>query len=227
MVRGRKPKFCVYCQKSLAATEDTRDHVIPESLFPKPLPVNINMITVPCCDACNKSFQMDEGLFRATILFGEAGISEEGQKIWQTALGRTFKGGDKGLQNAIGKSFEKVMTTTQSGILLGSRLATKPDWSRLGHIIEKIVRGLYYFEYREILPLSAGIEFGFFSLPDFEKYLERLQQMNAGIDLLLGKRQWPGVFRYKYNRVAGYPNMSMWLMLFYDTNFIVAFTQDT
>jgi len=51
--------ICVYCVEKEA---NTKDHVIPKQLYPKPWPNDF--ITVPACKECNYSFRKDEEYFR-------------------------------------------------------------------------------------------------------------------------------------------------------------------
>lgn len=56
-------KSCIYC----GSGEDmTDDHIPPKALFPEPRPSN--MLTVPCCRKCNKSFSKDDEYFRTTLV---------------------------------------------------------------------------------------------------------------------------------------------------------------
>ena len=48
--------LCIYCQSREA---DSRDHVPPKGIFPKPRPSDL--VSVPACQECNGGFaQLDE-----------------------------------------------------------------------------------------------------------------------------------------------------------------------
>ena len=53
---------CIYC----GTTEQlTADHVPPKNIFPEPR--TSDLITVPACERCNKSYELDDEYFRAAI----------------------------------------------------------------------------------------------------------------------------------------------------------------
>jgi hypothetical protein len=54
---------CVYC----GGIADTSDHTPPRCFLPRPLPADIQVMTVPACGRCNTSFQQGE-LCAAAIL---------------------------------------------------------------------------------------------------------------------------------------------------------------
>jgi len=53
---------CIYCGST---TNLSKDHIPPKCLFPSPAPNNL--ITVPSCVRCNKSYSKDEEYFRIQI----------------------------------------------------------------------------------------------------------------------------------------------------------------
>src|SRR4051812_30015103 len=57
---------CVYCGLNGPITDD---HVPPKNLFPYPRPSNL--ITVPACNDCNKSFSKDDEWLRLTLSIRE------------------------------------------------------------------------------------------------------------------------------------------------------------
>ena len=59
---------CTYCG---AVGPIGRDHVLPEILFPPPLPERL--VTMPACDRCNNSFKLDDEYFRLAITLGMDG----------------------------------------------------------------------------------------------------------------------------------------------------------
>jgi hypothetical protein len=52
---------CTYCESK---TGSTNDHIPPKGFFQKPLPNNAQLITVPCCEACQKTDQKQDGFVR-------------------------------------------------------------------------------------------------------------------------------------------------------------------
>src|SRR5947209_14710575 len=56
-------RFCVYC----GSVADTNDHAPPRCFLRRPLPSNLNLMTLPACGECNSGFSFDENLVK-TIL---------------------------------------------------------------------------------------------------------------------------------------------------------------
>src|SRR5271168_5407862 len=56
---------CIYCGD---ARELTRDHVPPRCLFSKPRPNDL--VTVPCCVACNRALSRHDEYFRIAMTTG-------------------------------------------------------------------------------------------------------------------------------------------------------------
>ena len=61
----RRVGECVYCGERRTLS---RDHVPPANLFSTPRPSNL--VTVPCCDACNNAASKDDEYFRLAITAG-------------------------------------------------------------------------------------------------------------------------------------------------------------
>jgi hypothetical protein len=108
------------------------------------------MVTVKCCKECNKKFKKDEDLFAAWIHFGPAGVSNEGKRLWDQKFHRTYKK-DYGLRRIIKESFKVVDLITPAGIYLGKQLAITINAKRRENVLKKIIRGLFWVEYKERL----------------------------------------------------------------------------
>jgi hypothetical protein len=195
---------CVYCGSAPAVTQD---HVPPKSFFPKPRPSDL--IAVPACVSCNRDAGKDEEFFLATFMFSEAGISPAGVSLWDEKLYRMY-GKNVGLRRRIASSLRHVDLINPRGLFVGRRLAIRQDEARFGRVVSKIVRGLYYFEYQEPLPASTELLCQFLQTPSEVSEVEGFASQ-----LLFGSRQWPGIFEYRFNRVAEYPEGSIWLIRFW------------
>jgi len=195
---------CVYCGSS---RDVTQDHVPPKSFFPKPRPSDL--ITVPACRKCNGNSGKDEEWFLATFMFTEAGITDAGRRLWDEKLHRMYEK-NFGLKKSIAKSFEQADLVTPGGLYLGRRLAIRHDEARSAKVIHKIVRGLYYHEYQDPLPLSIEVISHFLQQSSEVSVVEKFAPM-----LLFGSREWPNLFEYRYNRVTDQPQCSLWVMRFF------------
>ncbi len=92
---------CVYCG---CAKADTADHVPPKLLFPVPRPSDL--ITVPCCRACNSSFQRDDQYLRAALLL-RRDIADEPEA--QAIMEAFFRSLERPQSYGFGKSFFDTM----------------------------------------------------------------------------------------------------------------------
>ena len=216
--RCTERKLCIYCQSADATTDD---HVPSKQLFPQPRPSDL--ITVPSCKECNDSWKQDEDYFRSMILFGNSGISDKGRQIWDQKLRRMYANGkDPGLQKRVSKSFKEVEVVTPSGLFVRNGLALEVDRHRIYRVIEKTVRGLYYFEHGQMLPASAKLEtsHSYQLFPQDESRLNRLL-----INMHAGTRTWPGIFEYKHVSATDQPTRTNWALLFYETVLFFSFTE--
>lgn len=205
-------ELCTYCGREGA---DTTDHVIPKNLFAEPKPSNL--ITVPAHFSCNQETQKDEEYFMAVLHFGPAGVTRVGKKLWEQKLRRTYRK-NQGLRAAVVNSFRRVNVMTPMGLYAGTRLGISVDWKRFNRVISKIVRGLYYFEYNEILRSDVGIQVA---------RIHNAQDISdINKDLLPGKPGWPDVFVYRHNRWTRSPWISGWLLLFYGMHLFAALSDD-
>lgn len=205
------PKVCVYCAKNPGVTDD---HVPPKSFFPQPRPSNL--ITVPACNKCNSGAAMDEDYFLATFMFSEAGITDAGKTLWRQRLHRMFHK-NLGLRRKIAEGLSYRSMATPTGIHLGRRITLQYDERRFHPVIQKIVRGLYYFEYGESLPAETELMTLFLSTKArFETAVGYAHQLGWG------KRQWPCIFEYRCARVPDAPRVSVWLMRCYSNTYFWA-----
>ena len=74
------PPDTATCYLCGAENPETRDHVPPRNLFPPPRPTNL--ITLPCCRACNEGFQLDDEFMRV-FLSAAANRTDAGTRIWR------------------------------------------------------------------------------------------------------------------------------------------------
>lgn len=196
---------CVYCG---SLDDITRDHVPPKGFFPKPLPSNL--ITVPSCRNCNNGYGKDEELFLATFMFTEAGVSEVGKNLWDEKLHRMYEK-NSGLKKQIARSLEKVELKTPGGIYLGNGMTIRLDRSRSENVVNKIVRGLYYFEYQKHLLPSVAVNSRFVN-NESDIPIE-LKEIIPSFSF--GTRQWVDIFEYRHSPVIGHSEKSIWLLRFF------------
>ena len=210
----KRPK-CVYCNLREGTTDD---HVPPKSFFPKPRPSNL--ITVPSCPDCNQGLGKDEEFFLATFMFSRAGVSEAGKKLWSEKLHRMY---DKniGLKRKIRDHLNQSSMSTPSGIYLGSGMSITIDEKRFESVVNKILKGLYFFEYDHPIPNSAEITTIFLNLKDDFEPVKRVAP-----ELKFGSRTWDGIFEYRFNRLPDDASGSIWLFRFWGQAYFWSVTCD-
>ena len=132
-------------------------------------------------------------------------------------LVRIFKQ-NRGLVARIRSALRRIRRTTLV-IPRSETIGLKLDHDRIDSVIEKIVRGLFYFEYGETLDPQTIVRCRALDtdnvLRAFNPYLSHMRP---------GKRLWPNVFEYIRNRSKDVPQGSMWFLRFYGKTNYVAIT---
>lgn len=200
--------LCIYCGEKPGIT---KDHVPLKSLFSKPRP---KMVTVPCCKECNEKYKKDEDLFMASITFGPAGATKEGKALWDQKLNRTYEK-DLGLRRIIAKSLKQIDMVTPSGVFLGKHWQISIDLERSNNVLKKIIRGLFWVEYKERLPESIPIDIVLINKND-----ERINEV-----ILVTEQATTfceKIFEYRHRRLDNNSFESLWIMSFYRQNYFIA-----
>jgi hypothetical protein len=199
--KGLKPgQLCVICGVREAVD---MDHTPPECVFPKPLPNH--MITVPACGLCNGGNSKADEEFKAYISISAGVDHPKAKLLWEECL-KTLKHNKK-LYRRIIASIQNADIKTPMGII--ARQGKYVPWYLHDHhqAFEKIIRGLYYDSYKEIL--SQDVKVNIESLSKLPPVLTKDQQvMKKGS---IGGDQ----FVYWHFRFPNEPSVSIWTMQFY------------
>jgi len=202
--------ICAICGINTATT---LDHLPPKSIFPRPRPNNL--ITVPSCKECNQNASILDEAFRLYLALHVVRQGDEAtKKYFQEAL-KTFEHNGR-LQREIINNSQPIDCTTESGIYLGQGM--KVTWNSTAHdaVIERIVRGLYYHHFGEVLPPQAKVFPKWFSEPN-EEFLQTMNDLTKNI---IGNNQ----FVYFYGRSENDPTKSVWYFEFYGQHWAGAHT---
>jgi hypothetical protein len=203
---------CVYCCQARAVTTE---HVVTKSFFPSPRPSNL--WTAPACRRCNSGIQKDEDYFLATLMFGPAGLSEVGKRLWDR-LERGYEK-DRGLRKVIARNLRQTDLRTPAGLIIPKQMTIGLDHKRIERVSGKFVRGLYYCEFGEPLGADVEIESAMFGpFVDARSWFP--------ITLEEGARSWPGIFQYTRGRLPEQPRRSLWRFRIFDTHEFFAITGD-
>ena len=201
---------CAICGKEEATT---KDHIIPRGIFTNPRPSN--MITVPACLECNQKASKHEEAFLVYLSLHVGDDTEEKRALWERHALRTLTY-NRRLTREILRDSRWVNISTPSGIIYSQQLAGL--WNSEAHdiVIERMIRGLYYHHFKEILG---------------EKVTCRIQWLrNLNDELINTFEGWPqniigdGQLVYKYGQANEELLRSTWLFQFYERHWASGYT---
>ena len=180
----------------------TADHIPPRNLFPEPRPSNL--ITVPCCESCNQSYNLDDEALRC-FLAAFQGQSAPGKWIWKNkVMDSTFKRSPL-LKRAVAKSLRKLTVEGPSGANTVSAITIPKD--RVNRYLIRITKGLLYRFYPHINYFQQE-----FSV---EQFLLNENVMSQLFENFVYDERGEGVFRF-YRAIAEDGNEGVWVYIFYD-----------
>jgi hypothetical protein len=144
---AKTPRSAIRCAFCGTSPTGTKDHIPPRGIFPKNRP---QLITVPACLRCNQGTSKIEEAFRVYLSLRVGVNNEVTARLWKNEAMRTLRRNPR-LRNRILRSTKRFTFETPAGIFLKER--TGGFWPPEVHdpIIEKIIRGLYFYHYAEIL----------------------------------------------------------------------------
>jgi len=203
----RRRAECAYCGN---VSEVTREHVIPKCLFTKPFPPNL--ITVPVCEPCNHAKSHNDDFLRDWLtmdIFGSQ--SPEAQAVFDDTVLRAIRDGHSKISKQLLSEAQLKPFTTKNGIYLGDIPSIQLDEERVNEIFTTIVRGLYYYQFKDCLPEGLSFTLRGQYPWDHENIFAIFRNMRAQRWRTLGN-----VFGYTYTRLE-YPLFaSVWMLLFYN-----------
>jgi hypothetical protein len=129
---------CLFCGKEA----NTRDHIPSKNLLDEPFP--LNLLTIPSCSECNKSFSLDEEYFLNVLVE----ISSN-----PTLVSKKRKGGNvyKARQRSKG-----LKARIENSLIEGEdgKIYFKSETDRIKRVIEKNAFGLYFHRYKKLPKLE-------------------------------------------------------------------------
>jgi hypothetical protein len=203
-----KPTLCYLCGKPLVAPTSV-DHVPPKQLYPKEIRKkhSPNLRTIEVHADCNKSFQHDEDYFVNTLAPFAHG-SYVGSALLREVSAK-YAAGEK--QRLVGKVLNEFQRTPGGILLPPGFVAKRFEGERLHRVAWKIVRGLYFHEFGQVLPEKTTNSLEIFppDKPPSATFLNVLMDAQS-------RGQYPGVFDYKYVTAPELHDFNYWGMLFWD-----------
>lgn len=207
----RKKGKCGYCGEICLLT---RDHVIPKSLFLRPLPADI--VTVPACDDCNSRKSKHDDFLRDLLTSDIAGSESPiaHQIFLEKVLSSNRQGKSLVARIAI-QSARRIPIKTPSGLIVGDGYVARIDHARTIEMFEFIVRGLYFRLRNHVLP--KDYEFQALRQPPIQmkSLLVHFEKVGINGPYSIGK----GVFSCWYNYAAQDEATTIWLLSFYERVF--------
>ena len=209
-----KTKFgiCSICGNN---DELTREHIPPKGIFLAPRPQNT--ITVFSCKKCNHDTQRDDEYFRYWVTAGAQPQSKLSE-VWKNkVVGSTFKRSPallKKIQNDHKRLLEhhsKNPLKTYDGEIVSDELLSLCytfDIERINRIACKIVRGLYFHHFSELLPYTVELTVSY--EPINSDILIKIIEARKG---LVGGEDGEFIYWFKFDDTE--PYFSRWVMFFY------------
>jgi len=201
-------KLCCLCGLRPATT---KDHIPPKCIFPPPRPVDI--ITVPACKECNESTSAVDEEFRVFVSMFAGKRTAEAERLWENQTLSTVKKNRRLLDKAK-SACQPGYITSKNGIILGEADFVIWDDSP-NQVIDKMIRGLYFYHFDEILADRANITVGQVKLTIAKVKCVKSLPCNSVGD---------GQFFYRYARANDNPLSSVWLLIFHKSLVIMGHT---
>lgn len=201
---------CIYCLEKEA---NSKDHTPPKALFPKNK--RNDLITVPCCKKCNRSFSKDEEYFRAVI--SSSGQSQRNPSAKEILTSKVFRSLNrkqaKGFRSFLKKSISPALVYSSSGVYLGRGSKIKVQMDRIYQVIKKTVQGLVFHETGQIVGANYQIK---------SQYIESVKQVQQLLGIFhncpIQRVFSDNIFSYRAGIHKKKTPISSWLITVYDSH---------
>lgn len=204
-----REQTCYLCGAPIPRGEETRDHVPPAQIYPAKYRAKDwvkNLKTLTTHSVCNTGYQRDEDYF-VHSLSPLAADSPAGREFWNDFALRLRRKENRGLTEKVRREFQESV----GGIVLPhGKMLKRIEGKRVGRVIWKIVRGLFFNEYGRFLPEETPRTFSLVD-PDYPPPDEFAHVRDTP-----SRGQHPAFFDYKYLSVKELNNFHYWAFLFWD-----------
>lgn len=204
MIDSSPAQRCYLCGVRQA---NTKDHLFPKGLFPRPIPNNLPP-RLPACRLCNEGLSNDEESFRVFVAAGMAYETQAGFRIWTERIVPDLQGSRPGLKPFLRSITKMVPFVSKTGAQL-NLARMEMDRRPILNVLTKIAKGLYFLDTGEILPDDIDILADYFPEPKhlISPPLDEAIKGAARVDL------GNGVVTYWRNRMMDDPTTSItWLV---------------
>jgi hypothetical protein len=181
------------------------------------------LITVPCCEKCNKSFSLDDEYFMVFLTMIED-TKQNGykDKLFKKLLRIKNRENSKGFYTSIIQSFEQKNVYTPSGLILLNQPGININENRIRKTINRIIHGLVFYHTGYFSKSISSI-----ITTDYNRIDNNmLTGLIDVIDLL--KQTDPilihdgKIFGYKYLYPKSIPKLSAFILTFFESYYVIS-----
>src|SRR5665213_2710623 len=154
MSAKNKHRICAYCGQLKKATVD---HVPPKLLLEQPFPRNL--LTVPACEGCNKSFAGDDEYTRTVLLLDVRAAQNPAARCNLPAVLRSlYRPKATRFVNYLAERSQRMSVIAPNGLPL---TIIQHDRDRINNTGLHIMRGLYFLELKRAIPAHAVVQMNY------------------------------------------------------------------
>lgn len=206
IMESSEQHLCVYCG---VAPSETADHVPPKLFLSLPYPENL--LTVPSCWACNKSFQADDEYTRFIAAIDYRAGKNNTARLKLQAVVRAMQRPEATRFSAhLLRQMEHTIVLGSDGNPMASQVLV--DQRRVDATGARLVRGLYYVEQKTILGSPQSLRVASKAgVSERDPAIQQFARMYSGCPDRR-ERQVGDAFDYV---VCFWPTASIWLLMLY------------
>ena len=204
-------KECYLCGKKASETPQgtlTRDHLPPKNLFLEPRPSNL--ITVPCCFACNNGFHDDDESFRAAVSLNY-NANPIGKQIWkEKVVGSTIR--KRRIRESIAhirSSLKRIALITPEGVK--EAYEARFERAPVDRVLTRMTKGFLAKWYAEIDRSELT-----FQITHLDQFKVNDPVFNAILRHLSYFQRGDGVYRC-WHDIEEYSLRGFWIHMFFDS----------
>jgi len=206
-------QLCVYCGENFA---NTKDHIPPQGIYPKPRPNDLKLHTVPACEECNSGSGVEDEEFKVFMGFSNGGFRDDQDRIidW---IAKTV-GSNQKIANQIFSTKINGYARLRSSIY-EPVVAVTFNAENYAKVIQRIVRGLYWRQTKKLLGKATNIHV----FPYDEMRLDFAESMKELMDCLQPYALNMDTFIYKVH--FSEDGTSIWGMQFFGKHTVFAYAE--
>ena len=203
---------CLFCKEPA----NTKDHIPPKNLFPRPRPA---LITVPACFDCNNGHSQDDAFFR-NVLLNDDRIRNLPQanalvKAYERSLRRPQA---TGLAVSMLRNRIRFPLISPQGIYQGEGTALQSDFKRERKVLTRIMKGLFYHEFRRAHPEKNSISvFSSNNMGHGKDVVNTVLEMISYIKEENKKTIGNNIFSYGWAVTEDHSDGTFWVLTFFKT----------